>query len=63
MQKIQYFLSELFPAFTCANNLGNLVNSLFGVKNFNSFPSFTSSSLPSSAGIGGKSSNSLWHLL
>ena len=35
----------MFSAFTCANNIGSLVNSLFGVKTFNYFPSFTSSLL------------------
>ena len=39
---------ELFPVFICANNIGSLVNNLFGVKNFNPFPSFTSSSSHSS---------------
>ena len=34
----------MFPAFICANNIGSLVNSLFGVNIFNHFPSFTSSS-------------------
>ena len=34
----------MFPAFVCANNIGSLVNNLFGVNIFNPFPSFTSSS-------------------
>ena len=35
---ISFFkLFELFPAFICANNIGNLVNNLPGVKIFNSF--------------------------
>ena len=29
---------ELFPNFICANNIGSLVNSLFGVKIFNPVP-------------------------
>ena len=33
-------LLELFPAFICANNIGNLVNSLFGVGIFNPVPVF-----------------------
>ena len=37
-------LYELFKAFICGNNIGSLVNSLFGVKTFNPVPSFTSSS-------------------
>ena len=36
-------LYELFPAFLCTNNIGSLVNNLFGVNIFNHFPSFTSS--------------------
>ena len=31
---------ELFPTFICANNIGSLVNNLFGVKIFNPVPSF-----------------------
>ena len=31
---------ELFQAFICANNIGSLVNNLFGVKIFNSVPSY-----------------------
>ena len=50
-------LHELFPAFICDNNIGSLVNSLFGVKIFNSFLSFPSSSTPSG---GGKSFNFSW---
>ena len=46
----------MFLAFICSNNYGILLNNLFGVKNFNPFPSFTSS--PSSDGIGGISVNS-----
>ena len=55
-------LFELFPAFICANNIESLVNSLFGVKVFDPFLSFTSSLAPSN---GGKSSNyfSLYHSL
>ena len=45
-------LYKLFPEFICTNNTGNLVNSLFGVQIFNTVPSFTSSSSPSSGGIG-----------
>ena len=33
-------------AFICRNTTGSLVNNLFGVKIFNHFPSFTSSSSP-----------------
>ena len=46
----------MFQAFACANNIGSLINSLFGAKNFDPFPSFTSS--PSSGGISGISINS-----
>ena len=35
---------------TCANNIVNLGNGLFGVKIFNPFPSFTSSPSPSTVG-------------
>ena len=42
-------LYELFPSFVCANSIGCLVNSLFGVKTFNPSPSFTYSSSPSSS--------------
>ena len=35
---------------TCANNIVNPGNGLFGVKIFNPFPSFTSSSSPSTVG-------------
>ena len=31
---------EFFPAFICANNIGSLVNSLFGVEISNPFLSF-----------------------
>ena len=55
IQKIQY-LYELFSTFTCANNIGNLVNNFFGVKMFNPLPSFTSS--PSSGSTSGMSTNS-----
>ena len=48
-----YNLFELFPGFIRHYNIGNLVNSLFGLTIFNPFPSFTCSSSPSS---GGKSS-------
>ena len=44
---------ELFPAFNCANNIGILVNDLFGVKIFNPFPSFTFSTSPVSGGTSG----------
>ena len=55
---ISFFnLYELFPAFICANNIGSLVNNLFGVKICNPFP-FTSSSSTSSGGICGKLSSS-----
>ena len=50
-------LYELFPDFICANNVGGLVNNLFGVKIVNPFPSFTSSS-PCSGEISGISINS-----
>ena len=46
-------MSELFPAFICAKNTGSLINSLFGVKVFHPFPSFTSSSLSSGGGMDG----------
>ena len=48
-----FFYFELFSAFNCANSIGILVNSFFGVETFNPFPFLTSS--PSSASIGGKS--------
>ena len=42
---ISFFnLYELFPAFIYTNNIGSLLNNLFGVMIFNPFPSFTSSS-------------------
>ena len=41
-------LFELCPVFICANNIGSLVNSLFGVKTLIPFPRFTSSSSLSS---------------
>ena len=59
IQKIQYlsdfilYLNELFPAYICANNIASLVNNLFGVKIFNPFISFTSSS-PFSGGMSDK---------
>ena len=34
----------MFPAFIWANNIESIVNNLFGVKIFNPFPSFTTSS-------------------
>ena len=38
---ISFFnLFELFQAFVCANNIGSLVNGLFGVKTFNPVPAF-----------------------
>ena len=53
-----FSLYELFPAFIFANNTGHLVNSLFGVKILIRFLSFiSSSSLPSSVGKDGKSSD------
>ena len=48
----------MFSVFTCANNVGNLVNNLFEVKIFNPFSSFGSSSLPSGGGIWSNSSSS-----
>ena len=49
---ISFFnLYELFPAFICANNIGSLINNLFGVKILNSFPSLTYSSSPSIGGM------------
>ena len=50
-------LFKLFPALICANNIGSLVNNLFGVKIFNPFSSFTSS-LPYSGGMWNKSTDS-----
>ena len=44
----------MFPVLICASNIGSSVNSLFGVKIFNYFPSFTSPSR-SSSGVGSKS--------
>ena len=53
---ISFFnLYELFLAFICANNIGSLVNNLFGVSIFNPFPS---SSSPSSGGMSDKSTDS-----
>ena len=49
---------NLFPAFTCTNNIGGLVNGLFGVITSNPFVSFTFSSSSSSGGIGGTSIDS-----
>ena len=40
---------ELFPAFVCANHIKSLINRLFGIKIFNHFSSFNSSS-PSGGG-------------
>ena len=37
---ISFFDLYVFPAFICANNIGKLVNSLFGVNIFNPVPSF-----------------------
>ena len=48
----------MFPAFTSANNIGSLVNNLFGVNIFNPFHSINSSSSPCSGVIGDKSSSS-----
>ena len=45
------YLYELFPDFICANNIGSLVNDLFGVKTFHPVPSFTSSSSLSKGGM------------
>ena len=54
---ISFFnLWELFPASTCTYNMGSLVNSLFRVKSFNPFPSFTFSS-SSSGGMSDKSTD------
>ena len=51
---ISFFnLFELYSAFICNNNIGSLVNSLFGIKIFNPVPSYASSSSSSSTGIGG----------
>ena len=48
--QISFFnLYELFPAFICADNIGSMANSLFGVSIFLYFLSLTSSSSPSSA--------------
>ena len=49
---------ELFAAFICANNIGSLVSSLFGVNVFNiSFSYFISSLSPSNADISDKSAD------
>ena len=56
-------LYDLFPAFTYAINTGNLVNSLFGVSNLIPCLSFTSSSSPSSGGMGDNQQFFLNHLL
>ena len=45
-----------FPAFVCANNIGSLVNSLFGFKIFSPYVSLTSSS-PSSGSMEDKTSD------
>ena len=50
-------LYKLFPSFIGANNIGSLVNNLFGVKIFNHFDSLTSSS-PTSGGMKDKSTDS-----
>ena len=34
------FFNLYVPAFICANNIGSLVNNLFGVKVFNPVPDF-----------------------
>ena len=47
-----FSLFELFLAFIFADITGNLVNSLFGVKIFNPFLSFTSASFLSSGYMG-----------
>ena len=53
---ISFFnLYELFPAFIRTNNIVGLVNNLFGVRIFNLFPSFISSSSISNSSIGGTS--------
>ena len=44
--------------FVCAHNYESLVNSLFGVKIFNPFSSFTSSSTFSNGGMSDKSTDS-----
>ena len=46
-----------FSAFNCANNIGSLINNLFGVYIFNPFLSFSSSSSPSGGGMSGISIN------
>ena len=51
-------LFELFPTFICANNIGSLVNSLFGVNIFNPVPSLTYSSSLSDSGMSDKSADS-----
>ena len=52
----------MFPAFTFANNIGSLVNSLFGVNIYNHAPSFISSTSPSSDGISDRSTYSFLSL-
>ena len=52
-------LNEVFPVFICANNIGSLVNNLFGVNIFNPFSFFTSYLSPSSGDMSGISINLL----
>ena len=49
-----FLLFELFPAFIYVDNIGSLVNSLFGIKIFNYFPFLIYSSLLSSVGMDGR---------
>ena len=49
---LSFTVFQLFSAFNCANNIRSPVNSLFGVKIFNNFAYFTSSSLPTNYGMG-----------
>ena len=54
---ISFFsLYEIFPHFIFVNHIESPVDSLLGVKIFVHFPSFTSSSSPSSDGMGGTAS-------
>ena len=51
-------LFELFRTFNCTIHIGSLVNSFFGGKICNPYPSFTSSSSPSSSGMSSTSFSS-----
>ena len=51
------FKYEFFPVYICANNIGSLVNNLFGFKNFYPCLSFTSLS-PSNGDMSDKSTDS-----